>query len=262
MVDISDYRLQPVGVSSILVPDSVASACSWLLPKVPGKTELRASILFFSGDHNGLRWSFIEREGDTQARSEMAARPYRRLNRGDSMGERHPLHALKRSLPKPVKRVARRGITLMEAIEARARLTFGIKPLSYVWGFDRGLPVRRHYLDQFLQEFASDIRGHCLEFQNPGYIPRCGGAAVEKLDILHIDDTNHLATSVADLTRPNEIPSNLECIVCTHVLHIIPEVDTAVSEMHRILKPGGVLLVGVPQVSMCDPDSLSYGAYA
>jgi SAM-dependent methyltransferase len=170
------------------------------------------------------------------------------------MGERHPLHALKASLPKPVKRVARRGITLMEAIKARARLTFGTKPLSYLWGFDRGLPVHRHYLDQFLQEFACDIRGHCLEFQNPGYTLRFGGSAVEKLDILHIDDTNPLATIVADLTRPNEIPSNqFDCIVCTHVLHVIPEVDTAVAEMHRILKPGGVLLVTVPHVSMCDP---------
>src|SRR5262249_38777370 len=44
-----------------------------------------------------------------------------------------------------------------------------------------------------------------------------------------------------------------DCIICTHVLHVIAEVDRAVAEMHRILKPGGVLLVAVPHVSMCDP---------
>jgi SAM-dependent methyltransferase len=116
------------------------------------------------------------------------------------------------------------------------------------------LSIYRYYLEQFLREFAGDIRGHCLEFQNPGYTPRFGGTAVEKLDILHVDDSNPLATIVADLTKPNNIRSDrFDCIICTHVLHIIFELDKAVSELYRILRPGGVLLVAVPQVSMCDP---------
>jgi SAM-dependent methyltransferase len=142
----------------------------------------------------------------------------------------------------------------IHVVKARARLTMGIEPLSYVWGSDRGLSIYRYYLEQFLREFAGDIRGHCLEFQNPGYTPRFGGTAVEKLDILHVDDSNPLATIVADLTKPNNIRSDrFDCIICTHVLHIIFELDKAVSELYRILRPGGVLLVAVPQVSMCDP---------
>jgi SAM-dependent methyltransferase len=142
----------------------------------------------------------------------------------------------------------------LNLVKARARLTIGIEPLSYLWGSDRGLSIYRYYLEQFLREFAGDIRGQCLEFQNPGYTPRFGGAAVEKLDILHVDDSNPLATIVADLTRPNGIPDNyFDCIICTHVLHIIFELDKAVSELYRILRPGGVLLVAVPQLSMCDP---------
>jgi SAM-dependent methyltransferase len=142
----------------------------------------------------------------------------------------------------------------MDGIKARVRLTVGVEPLSYVWGHDRGLPIHRYYLNAFLKEFARDIQGHCLEFQNPGYTPRFGGSAVQKLDILHADDTNPLATIVADLTKPNDVPSNrFDCIVCTHVLHVIQDLNSAVFELHRILKPGGVLLVAVPQVSMCDP---------
>ena len=34
---------------------------------------------------------------------------------------------------------------------------------------------------------------------------------------------------------------------------MIFEVDKAVSELGRILKPGGVLLATVPHISMCDP---------
>jgi ubiquinone/menaquinone biosynthesis C-methylase UbiE len=77
---------------------------------------------------------------------------------------------------------------------------------------------------------------------------------VEKLDILHIDDSNPRATLVADLIKPNDLPSSrFDCIICTHVLHAIADLDRAIAELYRILKSGGVLLVAVPQVSMCDP---------
>jgi len=136
----------------------------------------------------------------------------------------------------------------------RLQMDIGVRPLSYQWGTDRGVPIHRYYLEQFLQENAVDIRGHCLEFQNPQYTPHFGGSAVSKLDILHVDDSNPLATLIADLTKTNSIPSNqFDCIVCTHVLHIIWDLQKALSELHRILKPGGVLLVAVPHVSMCDP---------
>lgn len=142
----------------------------------------------------------------------------------------------------------------MSTGKARLRLAVGVQPLSYFWGHDRGLALHRYYLDQFLQEYASDIQGHCLEFCDPAYTPRFGGSAVAKLDILHIDDSNPLATIAADLTKPNDIPSNtFDCIICTHVLHVIFELKSAVAEMHRILRPGAVLLVAVPHVSMYDP---------
>jgi SAM-dependent methyltransferase len=105
-----------------------------------------------------------------------------------------------------------------------------------------------------LSEFAADIRGHCLEFQEDQYATRFGGSAVEKLDILHLDDSGPSATIIADLTRPNDITSNcFDCIICTHVFHHIYELDKAISELHRILKPDGILLVGVPHISKFEP---------
>jgi SAM-dependent methyltransferase len=59
---------------------------------------------------------------------------------------------------------------------------------------------------------------------------------------------------VADLTKANAIPSHcFDCIICTYTLHLIYELDKAVLQLHRILKPHGALLVAVPHVSMCDP---------
>ena len=83
-------------------------------------------------------------------------------------------------------------------------MDLGEKPLSDTWGTDRGLAIHRYYLERFLAEFAVDIRGHCLEFQNPQYTRRFGCTAVTALDILHIDESNPQATLIADLTQPNE----------------------------------------------------------
>jgi SAM-dependent methyltransferase len=136
----------------------------------------------------------------------------------------------------------------------RARLFEGLEPLSYVWGEDRGVPLCRYYLEQFLREFAADVRGRCLEFQADDYTTRLGGPAVTKVDVLHVDDSNPSATLVADLTKPNDLPARrFDCIVCTHVLHVVFELGKAVSELHRILRPGGCLLVAVPHVAMYAP---------
>ncbi|WP_376797507.1 methyltransferase domain-containing protein [Thermogemmatispora sp.] len=140
-------------------------------------------------------------------------------------------------------------------LKSRLKVGFGVEALSYLWGFDRGLPIHRYYLERFLQDNSSDIKGHCLEFQEDSYTSRFGGNAVTKIDILHVDDSNPSATIVADLTKPNDIPSDLfDCIICTHVLHVVSDLEKFVAELHRILKPGGVLLVGVPHISMCDPN--------
>lgn len=156
--------------------------------------------------------------------------------------------------PRTPKLFAKQIFSLVNLLLIRVRLTLGVEPLSSEWGADRGKGIDRYYLEQFLQEFSSDIRGNCLEFQEDSYTTRFGGFAVAKLDILHIDDSNPNATIVADLTKPNSIPNDcFDCIICTHVLHVIFELDKTIQELYRILKPGGVLLVAVPQVSMCEP---------
>lgn len=140
-------------------------------------------------------------------------------------------------------------------IRARVRSMIGVQPLSLQWGADRGQPIVRYYTETFLREYAADIRGHCLEFQDDVYTSRFGAERVTQLDILHIDHSNPNATIIADLTKPNAIPANsFDCIICTFVLHLITEPAIALSEMARILKPSGVLLLVAPHISMCDPE--------
>lgn len=137
---------------------------------------------------------------------------------------------------------------------ARPRMAFGINPLSEQWGMDRGLPIHRYYVAQFLNAHRADIRGICLEFEDRVYADWFGGPALTRVEVLHADRHNPKATIVADLTKPNQLASDqFDCIICTHVLHLIPEPQQFVRELFRLIKPHGVLLLTVPHVSMCDP---------
>ncbi|PRC42187.1 hypothetical protein C6A85_000000111790, partial [Mycobacterium sp. ITM-2017-0098] len=135
----------------------------------------------------------------------------------------------------------------------RTRLSIGVKPLSVAWGADRGQEIARFYLEElFLREFVEDIQGHCLEFYADQYTLRFGKKhRVTKIDVLNVEHGLPRTTIRADLTKPNDIADNtFDCIICTHVLHMIYEFDKAIADLHRILRPGGVLLIAVPQVSM------------
>jgi SAM-dependent methyltransferase len=132
-----------------------------------------------------------------------------------------------------------------------------VTPISGNYGFDRGLPVDRYYIEDFLQRHAErDVRGRVLEFGDDAYARRFGSAAgeadlrVTNVDVLDVDPSNPRATIVGDLVEEAEIPSEaFDCIICTQTLHLIYEVPAAIRVLRRALKPGGVLLVTAPGIS-------------
>jgi SAM-dependent methyltransferase len=134
------------------------------------------------------------------------------------------------------------------------RVDFGslrrVKPVSKYWGFDRGKPVDRYYIEQFLSRHASDIKGHVLEIGDDVYTLQFGRERVTKSDILHVAEGYPKATIVADLTQADHVPSDtFDCIICTQTLQLIYETPKAIRSLHRMLKPGGVLLLTIPGIS-------------
>jgi hypothetical protein len=122
-------------------------------------------------------------------------------------------------------------------------------PLSNGWGFDRGRPVDRYYIDSFLEAHRKDIHGRVLEILNSEYT-RQFGSAVAQADILDIDPANRQATIIADLADADSIASDsFDCFILTQTLQLIYDVKSAVVHSYRILRPGGVLLVTIPAVS-------------
>ena len=80
-----------------------------------------------------------------------------------------------------------------------------LTPISRVWGFDRGLPVDRYYIEGFLAAHAADIQGRVLEIGDNTYTLKYGGSRVIGSEILHPVEGNPRATIIADLSRGKNI---------------------------------------------------------
>jgi glycosyltransferase involved in cell wall biosynthesis len=137
-----------------------------------------------------------------------------------------------------------------------------LTPLSRAFGYDRGLPIDRYYIERFLSAHAGDIRGHVLEIGDDIYTRRFGGDSVTRSDVLHVVKGNPKATIVEDLTCAENISSDtFDCIILTQTLQFISDAPAAVKTLCRILKPGAVVLAtisGIGQISRYDLEAWGY----
>jgi glycosyltransferase involved in cell wall biosynthesis/SAM-dependent methyltransferase len=136
------------------------------------------------------------------------------------------------------------------AARRRGDIDFGdlarIRPVSHDYGFSRGTPIDRHYIDEFLRSHAADIKGRVLEFGSSLYTDRFG-RDVTAQDVLNVLASAPGTTILGDISAPGLLqPDSYDCIIATQVLPYIYEPIAAIREMHRALRPGGVLLVTTP----------------
>ena len=123
-------------------------------------------------------------------------------------------------------------------------------PVSRDWGYDRGVPVDRRYIEDFLAAHSSDIRGRVLEVQEDDFTRRFGGPKVVSSEVLDMDDANPRATVIADLRAAIALADeSFDAVILTQTLHVIDDMAAAVAECRRILAPGGVLLATLPAAS-------------
>jgi SAM-dependent methyltransferase len=171
--------------------------------------------------------------------------------------ERGVLHRLVERLPPHERSRVRRRLRRI-ARPARLGTLRRTTPLSHDFGYDRGTPIDRYYIERFLWTHRSDVRGHVLEVKDSAYTEWLATDVTGK-DVLDIDPANKSATLVADLATADAIgESTFDCFILTQTLQLIYDVRAAVSHAHRILKRGGVLLATVPAVSpIVDDDQLT-----
>lgn len=116
------------------------------------------------------------------------------------------------------------------------------RPFSEVFGFDRGTPLDRYYLHQFLARERAAITGRVLEIQSPGHARRFGHdlTAADSIDI----DPLHTPTYLCDLAASERIvPDNsYDCFLLPNTLCALKDIEQCLRQALRIVRPGGTIL--------------------
>ncbi|SEE13377.1 Glycosyltransferase involved in cell wall bisynthesis [Rhizobiales bacterium GAS188] len=129
----------------------------------------------------------------------------------------------------------------------------GRAPIGRQFGYDRGTPVDRYYVERFLARNSRDIRGRVLEIGDDAYTRQFGGSRVTQSDIFHVDGNNPQATIIGDLADPDSLSeAAFDCIILTQTLHLLFDMRSGIATLHRALKAGGVLLLTTPGISPVD----------
>lgn len=126
-------------------------------------------------------------------------------------------------------------------------------PFSKSFGYERGGPIDRYYIENFLAKHADAVKGSVLEIGDNAYTMHYGGARVTRSEVLHIEEGNPHATIYGDLANLPQVPDNsLDCIILTQTLQVIYHYKEALQTCFRILKPGGTLLLTAPGIGHID----------
>jgi hypothetical protein len=114
-----------------------------------------------------------------------------------------------------------------------------LAPFSANYGFDRGTPVDRYYLDGFLDRHRDLITGRVLEIQTDGHARRYGRdlEGVDTVDIIG----EFRPTYQCDLASSGlVVPSDR--FLLPNTLQHLRDVEGALHHALRVIKPGGVIL--------------------
>jgi hypothetical protein len=109
--------------------------------------------------------------------------------------------------------------------------------------------------ERFLDSWAEDVRwsrprGRRLRVHEAVRRPPGHPA-----DVLNVYEGVPGTTFVADLADGAGLPDEaFDCVVLTQTLHLVFDVHAAARTLHRVLKPGGVLLLTVPGISPVSTD--------
>lgn len=122
------------------------------------------------------------------------------------------------------------------------------EPISNLHGYDRGTPIDRFYINQFLSTHAPAITGVVGELKDGRYFSQFHGES-SSLIVLDIDANNPLVDLRVDLTEAGSLPpQSLDCIICTQAVQFFQDPVSAIANMQQSLRPGGTLLFTAPAV--------------
>lgn len=119
-----------------------------------------------------------------------------------------------------------------------------VTPFSSHFGFERGTPIDRYYLHEFLERHRHLITGRVLEIQMPGYTRRFGHdvRVAHSVDIatgVHDDLTYHVDLARAEGVIPD---ASYDCFLLPNTLSFLRDIEACLRQALRVVRPGGVIL--------------------
>jgi hypothetical protein len=116
------------------------------------------------------------------------------------------------------------------------------RPFSSSFGFERGTPIDRHYLHEFLSAHRDLITGDVLEVQTNDYTKRFG-RGLTRSDTFDIVADVH-PTYTCDISHAEHVipTAAYDCLLLPNALPHFRELDLALANVARIVRPGGAIL--------------------
>jgi len=133
-----------------------------------------------------------------------------------------------------------------------------VAPFSVEFGFDRGTPIDRYYLEKFLDRHRPLITGEVLEIQTVAYAERYGHD-VRRADSVDVNARLH-PTFLCDLARSDDVlPSEqYDCFLLPNTLQHLRDLDGCLRHALRVVRPGGVVLASAAGFVPLIPDGPDY----
>jgi SAM-dependent methyltransferase len=173
---------------------------------------------------------------------------------GPSRADGHPVEtvagrvSLRASAVARAKRLAGPGLTVRARCVLRG---YGLPrwgnlrrtvPFSALYGFERGTPLDRYYLHRFLSAHADRITGAVLEVQTNSYTERFG-RNVTRSDTFDIVP-GFRPTYLCDIAHCTDVipGGTYDCVLLPNTLPHFLELDLALAQIARVVRPGGTIL--------------------
>lgn len=132
-----------------------------------------------------------------------------------------------------------------------------VNPFNRNFGFSRGLPIDRWYIEKWLSRNSSYIKGDVMEIAEDTYTRRYGQDGSYKAHILNVTPMGE-GIIVGNLETGEGISGDsIDCFILTQTLGFIYDFNSVLDNLYRMLRKGGVALIttgGISQISRYDMD--------
>lgn len=139
-----------------------------------------------------------------------------------------------------------------------------LTPLDDTYGMNRGTPIDRYYIEQFLTSHKKYICGTVMEIGDREYTKKFGGNRVTDSLILDVEKENLKNRQIKGNFATGEglLEESIDCLICTQTLPFIYDLCSAADNIVRILKRGGTALITAAGISqIIQYEKLHYGHF-